>query len=689
MLESKDMASKHSKVTNTLLQRIYLLFFVIVFLFSILVLRLADMQLLNKAFYQKKLVASTTYTVTTSSPRGQIYDAKGTALVNNQLKQQLAFTRNNVMTAQDMKKLAQDLSSYVDLTETQVSDRAKKDYYLVEQDRFQELVEQLPNDKKFDQLGNYLTQSTIYENVLAAVPESALVYSDEELKIIYIFNQLNGAGIFDTVFLTTGDLSSEQIAYVTANKAKLPGISVQTNWQRQSIETSLSSIIGRVSTEQAGLPQEEAETYLKKGYALNDRVGTSYLEKQYEEVLQGQRQTRQVTVDKSGQIVSDQQTSQGQKGQNIKLTIDLSFQEGVEDILKTYYEEELAAGNVTNSEGIYAVALNPNTGAILAMAGLEHNIQTGELTRDALGTITKVFTPGSVVKGATLSAGWENGVISENQTLYDQQIDTIKSWFTDLAGGSLPITAVQALEYSSNTYMVQVALKLAGQDGMTSDLLKASVYQTAMEKLRATYAQYGLGVKTGLDLPGESAGFIPQDYSLANMMTESFGQFDNYTTMQLAQYAATVANGGNRLATYLVEGIYDNTDDGGLGQLVQATEVKNLNTVAISAQEMALIQEGFYNVVYGGNGFTTGNEIGYGANVSISAKTGTAEAFVTDASGKSVMTSNLNVVAYAPSQNPQVAVAVVLPHSNDLTGKTSHQITRDIINLYVNTYGID
>lgn len=674
---------------NQLLRRIYLLFFVIVLLFSILVFRLAQMQLLNKAFYDKKLAAATTYQVSMASPRGQIYDAKGVALVTNQLKEQLAFTRSNTMTAQEIKDLAYRLATYVDLTETQVSDRAKREYYLVDQDRFQELVEQLPREQKFDKLGNYLTQATIYENALAAVPETALNYDEEELKIIYLFNQMNGTAIFDRVFLTTGDLSSEQIAYVTANKTKLPGISVQTNWQRQGVDSSLSSIIGRVSSEQAGLPQEEVQDYLKKGYALNDRVGTSYLEKQYEDVLQGSRTVRTVAVDKQGTILSDKLERQGEKGNNIKLTIDLSFQEGVENILKNYYETELANGTVTNSEGIYAVALNPNTGAVLAMAGLAHDPKTGELTPDALGTITKVFTPGSVVKGATLSAGWENGVISGNQVLYDQQIDTIKSWFTDLAGGSMPITAMQALEYSSNTYMVQLALKLAGQDGMTSDLLKESVYQTAMEKLRTTYARYGLGVKTGLDLPGESAGFIPQEYSLANMMTESFGQFDNYTAMQLAQYAATVANGGNRLATHLVEGIYDNNEDGGLGQLVQATEVKTLNTVGISNQELALIQEGFYNVVYGGSGFTTGNEIGYGASVSVSAKTGTAEAFVTDEDGKQIMTSNLNVVAYAPSQNPQIALAVVLPHSKDLTGKTSQRITRDIVNLYVSTYGVN
>lgn len=675
--------------TNTLLRRIYLLFFVVVLLFSVLVLRLAEMQLLNRSFYDKKLTASTTYRVATPSARGQIYDAKGQPLVTNQAREAIAFTRTNTMTAKDIKEIAHALSTYVTLTETDVSDRAKRDYYLVDEERYQDIINQLPNDKKYDKLGNYLTTAEIYQNAVAAVPEEGLNYSEDELKVIYIFNQMNAAATFDTVFLTTGDLSAEQIAYVTANKAKLEGIAVRTNWQRQDIPTSLSSIIGRVSTEKTGLPQEEAETYLKKGYALNDRVGTSYLEKQYEDVLQGSRTIRTVTVDKKGNLVADELESQGAKGNNIKLTIDLAFQEGVENILREYYSAELSQGTVANSEGVYAVALNPETGAILAMAGLAHDTETNELTTDALGTITKVFTPGSVVKGATLSAGWENGVISGNQVLYDQQVDTIKSWFTDLAGGAMPITATQALEYSSNTYMVQLALKLAGQDGMGPDLLKEAVYQVAMEKLRQTYAQYGLGVATGIDLPSESTGFIPKDYSLANMMTESFGQFDNYTTMQLAQYVATVANGGRRQAPHLVEGIYGNDASGNLGSLVQPIEPKTLNTVGITEEEMSLIQQGFYQVVNGGGSFTTGRDIGYGASVAISAKTGTAEAYVKDASGNSVYTSNLNVVAYGPSDAPKIAVAVVLPHSTDLTGKTSQYITRDIINLYVSNNGIN
>ena len=134
--------------------------------------------------------------------------------------------------------------------------------------------------------------------------------------------------------------------------------------------------------------------------------------------------------------------------------------------------------------------------------------------------------------------------------------------------------------------------------------------------------------------------------------------------MQLAQYAATVANDGKRVSPHVVEGIYDNNDQGGLGQLKKAIEAKELNQVHISAENMALIKQGFYQVANGTSGLTTGKTVGRGASVPIK------------------QAINTNVVAYAPSNNPKIAVAVVFPHNTNLQETVSHSITRDIINLY-------
>ncbi|WP_373773929.1 penicillin-binding protein PBP2B [Streptococcus ferus] len=689
MFKKKEKATKKPSRTFVLISnRINLLFFIIVALFTVLLLRLAQMQLVDEKFYQAKLKETTTYTIKTSSPRGQIYDSKGVALVENEVKEVAAFTRDNSMSGDDIRKLAIKLSSMLTLTETDVTTREKKDYYLANPKNYQKIVDALPDKKKYDHFGNNLAESDIYANAVKAVPKSAIAYSEDELKIVALFSQMNATSTFNTVSLTTADLTAEQIAVIATNKEDLPGITVKSDWERQDMNTSLSSIIGRVSSQKTGLPAEEADTYVKKGYSLNDRVGTSYLEKQYEEYLQGSRTVQKITVNKKGKVIKDKVTSEGTKGKNIKLTVDLEYQKGVEDILNKYFKSELEKGNTKYSEGVYAVALKPDTGAVLAMAGVSHDLDSGDLSSDALGTMTQVFTPGSVVKGATLTSGWANGVISGNQVLNDQPIQfagssPINSWFTS---GSLPISATQALEYSSNTYMVQIALKLMGQEYQSGMVLSTDNYKSAMEKLRATYAQYGLGVSTGLDLPGESEGYVPSSFEPGNVITESFGQFDNYTTMQLAQYVATIANNGKRVAPHLVEGIYDNNQDGGLGNLFKTIDTKVLNDVTIPAGDMDLIKEGFYNVANGSGTYTTGRTLANGSSVTISGKTGTAETSVKGDDGKSVDTSNLNVVAYAPSDNPKIAVAVVLPHETQLRGSITQDITREIINLYHKLY---
>lgn len=644
--------------------------------------RLLYMQVLNKGFYETKLASASKTKVTTSSARGEIYDASGKPLVENTVKQVVSFTRNNKMTAADLKETAKKLLAYVGVTSPTLTDRQLADYYLADQDVYKKVVESLPREKRLDSDGNRLSESELYNNAVDSVQASQLNYTEDEKKEIYLFSQLNAVGNFATGTIVTDALTDTQIALIASASKQLPGVSISTSWDRKILETSLSSIVGSVSSEKAGLPAEEAEAYLKKGYSLNDRVGTSYLEKQYEETLQGKRSVKEIHLDKYGNMESVDTIEEGSKGNNIKLTIDLAFQDSVDALLKSYFNSELGNGGAKYSEGVYAVALNPKTGAVLSMSGLKHDLKTGELTPDSLGTVTNVFIPGSVVKAATISSGWENGVLSGNQTLTDQPIvfqgsAPIYSWYK-LAYGSFPITAVEALEYSSNAYMVQTALGIMGQTYQPNMFVGTSNLETAMGKLRATFGEYGLGAATGIDLPDESTGFVPKEYSFANYITNAFGQFDNYTPMQLAQYVATIANDGVRVAPRIVEGIYGNNDKGGLGDLIQQLQPTEMNKVNISDSDMSILHQGFYQVSHGTSPLTTGRAFSDGATVSISGKTGTGESYV--AGGQEA--NNTNAVAYAPTENPQIAVAVVFPHNTNLTKNVGPAIARDIINLY-------
>lgn len=616
------------------------------------------------------------------SARGEIYDAAGKPLVQNTVKQVVSFTRSNKMTAADLKDISKKLLDYVTVTSPELTDRQMADYYLADTEVYKKTVEALPKDKRYDSDGNQLSESELYNNAAESIAVNQLNYSDDEKKAIYLFSQLNSVENFATGNIQTDPLTDTQVALIASASKKLPGISISTSWDRKVLETSLSSIVGTVSSEKSGLPAEEVDAYLKKGYSLNDRVGTSYLEKQYEEVLQGKRTIKEIHLDKHGDMESVENIEEGSKGKNIKLTIDLTFQDSVDSLLKSYFNSELANGGAKYSEGVYAVALNPKTGAVLAMSGMKHNLETGELTPDSLGTVTNVFVPGSVVKAATISSGWENGVLKGNQTLTDQPIvfqgsAAINSWYTPYYG-SFPVTAVEALEYSSNTYMVQTALGMMGQTYQPDMTVKTNQLESAMGKLRATFSEYGLGAATGIDLPEESTGFIPKEFDLANYLYNAFGQFDNYTPMQLAQYVATIANNGVRLSPRIVEGVYDNNEQGGLGELVKQVDSTEMNKINISESDMAILQKGFYQVSHGTSALTTGRSLSEGAAVSISGKTGTAESYVAD--GKKA--TNTNAVAYAPSDNPQIAVAVVFPHNTNLSNTIGPSIARDIINLY-------
>ena len=662
--------------------RLNLLFAIVILLFLTIIGRLLYMQVLHKDFYENKLASASQTRVTMGSARGEIYDATGKPLVQNTVKQVVSFTRSNKMTAADLKDISKKLLTYVTVTSPELTDRQMADYYLADAEVYKKTVEALPKDKRYDSDGNQLSESELYNNAAESITPSQLDYSEDEKKAIYIFSQLNAVENFATGNIQTDPLSDTQVALIASASKELPGISISTSWDRKVLETSLASIVGSVSSEKSGLPAEEVDAYLKKGYSLNDRVGTSYLEKQYEEVLQGKRTGKEIHLDKHGDMESVENIEEGSKGKNIKLTIDLAFQDSVDSLLKSYFNSELANGGARYSEGVYAVALNPKTGAVLAMSGMKHNVETGELTTDSLGTVTNVFVPGSVVKAATISSGWENGVLSGNQTLTDQPIvfqgsAPINSWYTPYYG-SFPITAVEALEYSSNTYMVQTALGIMGQTYQPNMTVGTNNLESAMGKLRSTFGEYGLGVSTGIDLPDESTGFIPKDYDLANYLNNAFGQFDNYTPMQLAQYVATIANNGVRLAPHIVEGVYDNNEQGGLGELIKQTNSTEMNKINISESDMSILQQGFYQVSHGTSALTTGRAFSNGAAVSISGKTGTAESYVNGGQ----KANNTNAVAYAPTDNPQIAVAVVFPHNTNLTNGVGPSIARDIINLY-------
>ncbi len=677
--------------------RLNFLFFIIFTLFVALIARLGYLQIINGEEMEAKVKSSSTLTIQTSSPRGMIYDSTGKALVTNQANQAITFTRGTQMTAEDLLKVATKLNQLIDMpVDENLTARDKKDFWLADPKHLKEATERLSaKEQKLD-------TSEQYKATVDKVTDEEINFNEEQLKIATIFKKMNSAYKLNTVFIKNTGVTDQELAVVAEHASELPGVSTGTDWNRQyTAADSIKSILGSVTTEKQGLPAEQVDEYLAKGYSRNDRVGQSYLEKQYEDVLQGSKTQYEVTLDSNGNVTNQKEIFAGEKGSNLMLSLNADFQAKVENILKTNYQKLIDSGKATYSPGAYAVAMNPQTGEILAMTGFSHEEGSKELTENALGTITSAFTPGSVVKAGTLTAGWQTNVISGNQVLVDEPIklqgSSEKSSVFNRSG-QLAINAVKALELSSNTYMIKVALKMLGLEYTPNmGLPSLDEESKAYEELRKAFNQFGLGTKTGIDLPNESPGISrsvdfmkkfntdngAQWYTPGNFTDLAFGQFDTYTPIQLAQYASTVANGGKRIQPRLVKAIYGNDENGNLGEVKKEMETKVENTVDISAEDMSILREGFHQVVHGTDAYTTAKPLA-SAKMDLSAKTGTAE---TIAEGHpDITTVNSNIVAYGPTDNPEIAISVVLPNLVDEKDHMNLTIAKEIMDTYYDMF---
>ncbi|MDA3964002.1 penicillin-binding protein 2 [Enterococcus thailandicus] len=677
--------------------RLNVLFFIIFTLFVALIARLGYLQIVDGETMEAKVKSSSTITVQESSPRGMIYDATGKALVKNQANQAITFTRGSQMTSTDLLKLTKKLNELIDVpADDSLTARDKKDFWLADADHLAEATKRLSSTEK--QLDN----SQQYAATVEKVTDEEINFNEEQLKMATIFKRMNSAYELNTVYIKNSGVTDRELAVVAENASELPGVSTGVDWTREYLAAdSMKSILGSVTTEKQGLPADDIDAYLAKGYSRNDRVGQSYLEKQYEDVLQGTKTQYEVKLDNEGNVSSQKEIFAGEKGSNLKLSIDAEFQNKVDEILKRNFQALVDSGKAKYSPGAYAVAMNPQTGEVLALAGFSHEESSGEITENALGTITNAFTPGSVVKAGTLAAGWKTGVISGNQVLIDEPIQLQGSAEKSSVfnrSGQIALNAVKALELSSNTYMIKVALKMLGLEYTPNMGLPGLDEQTkAYDELRTSFKEFGLGTTTGIDLPNESAGISRsvdfmkkfnadndgEWYTSGNFTDLAFGQFDTYTPIQLAQYASTVANGGKRIQPHIVSGIYGNDENGNLGEQKKKIETTVQNEVNISPENMAILREGFYQVVHGTEGYTTGKPLA-GAKMDLSAKTGTAE---TVAEGHpDITTVNSNVVAYGPTDNPEIAISVVLPNLTDEKDHMNLTIAKEITDAYYDMY---
>jgi cell division protein FtsI/penicillin-binding protein 2 len=666
--------------------RLNILFFFVFLLFSALILRLGVVQIVYGEDYRREVERTQDEIVSTPVPRGKIYDRFGQVIVDNTPQKAITYTRSKSTQPEEILEVAKKLAQYIDIpdAEEKVTERDMKDYWILthpeeakkkvsEQERKQ-LADQGMTQKEIDKKVYEWTLDRITEKELAQIPK-------QELEVIAIKHEMESGYALTPQTVKSKGVTDREYAVVSEHLSELPGVNTTVDWDRKYVyDNTFRSVLGSVTEEDEGIPRERLDYFLARDYSRNDRVGKSYLEMQYEEVLHGKKAKVKNVVDKSGRVVSVEEVYPGERGKDLVLTIDAELQQKVEQIIQQEILATKRKGRSPLLDRAFVVMMNPKTGEVLAMAG--KLLRDGEFVDFAIGNITSAYAMGSAVKGATVLTGFQTGVLHPNtyikdEPLYIKGTPVKKSWKT-----MGTINELTALKQSSNVYMFKTAIAIGG--GVYRPHAPLRINPEAFATIRHYFSQFGLGVKTGIDLPNELSGFQGQSTLGGFLLDLAIGQYDMYTPMQLAQYVSTIANGGYRMKPQLVKEIREpSIDEKEPGRVIKRFEPVVLNRIDMKTEYIKRVQEGFRRVMQepGGTAYA------YFANAPYkpAGKTGTAEAFYDGPikSRRNDSTYNLTLVGYAPYNDPQVSFAVVVPWATqgDSDG-INDRIGRRILDAY-------
>ncbi len=631
--------------------RLNFLFFIVFLLFAALIGQLAYLQVDYGQKFRTEVNSANNTTATANVQRGSVYDSAGRVLVGNKSHQAIQYTKGLNVASTKMYSVATKLSEYLAIPTNTLTDRNLADYYLASASNLKAVSKKVKTSSDED---------VVYAREVAYAEKNLINnFTPQQKKAAAIYYKMNSAYSLSTVNIKSTGVTSTELAQIGEHQSEMPGVKVGTSWTRSYPNgTDLSSVLGTVTTEKQGLPSDNVKTLLAEGYSRDDSVGQSQLEKQYENVLRGTKSQTEVKT-QDGVIQKEIEKYGGSKGDNIQLTVNAKFQKQVQSIMKSVVSSN--TGSNPYMSGGYAVVMNPSTGAVYALAGIDRDTSTGKMTENALGTINQSIVMGSVVKGATVMGALQDGVITPtNSTLTDTPIKLAgtaakTSWFNKGGGTSLSLNASTAMEVSSNSYMMQLAMKEGNYSYASGKALTMST--SVFSKLRGYFNEFGLGVKTGIDLPGEATGYQGDSSrtSIGKALDLSYGNYDSYTTIQVAQYISTMANGGRRIAPHVVGAITGTNANGTQGKVKANVSPRVLNTIDVPSSYFDVVHQGYWDVVHGNSAYKTGSALS-SLSPAVAAKSGTAETFHGSAS-----TETLSLATYAPFKNPKVAMAIVFP----------------------------
>lgn len=633
-------------------RRINFIFITIMILMLLIILRLGYLQIAKGEDYKKEVASFENVEINDSVPRGRMYDRNGKLLVDNVSKKAITYTRGRMTTSKEMLNTAKALSKYIDIPTDILTKRDLQDSFIL---MHPDVAEQLmvKEYKQFEQ--NMLTQEEYDELLYKKINEKYISkLTKEELRVAAIYREMSAGSQLAPQIIKNDNVSEEEYALVSQNLQKLPGIDTTMDWERTyPYDNTLRTLFGKVSSKEEGLPKDLVEYYLSKGYSRNDRVGQSYLEYQYENILRGKKKKVKYISDKSGHVINTEVVDEGRRGNDIVLTIDIELQKKVEELVDKHIKK-LRSEGAKDMDKVLVVLQDPNNGDILALAGREVT-KEGNIRDYHYGTFTSQYAVGSSIKGAVELTGYSNGAIKVGQKMIDEPLYfdgglSKRSYFNQ--DEKIEINDKEALMHSSNVYMFKTALLLAGAPYQPKMVLPNDISDAGL-KLRKGLNQFGLGIKTGIDLPNEVSG--QKGYltnNPGNYLDLAIGQYDTYSPLQLSQYVSTIANDGYRMQSHLLKEVREPSKTENLGPVKSVHSGKVLNKINNSQKEIDQVKEGFKMAFNNelGTGYLSFND----TIVPSSGKTGTAEVFQ---NGESKI--NSTYIGYAPTNNPQISFSII------------------------------
>lgn len=640
-LRKKPMTEEDTPVNKPSTARLNLFFFAAFVIFSILIFRLAFVQFVEGPELTYMETSRNTKDIPLAPVRGPIYDATGeVALAYSEPVQSLYVLLyedyRNDERRQEAEELAHDLAAV--FKQFNPGDKEQPDA--------EEIIKRLDLD---------------YQKTFGYVPR-----------------------------LVKSDLSTKEIAFFMEKKADYPGVMVlEENIRKYDPDGVAVQIVGYTrefkrapdSIAKYKAIREGASTQRDPGlvYHEEEKVGFDGLELQYQEALRGRSGYQSIDIDARNLPDGTMLQTPPEKGYSLVSTINKEIQMAAQEAIT----DELR--RLPKAITGYAVAMEVDTGNVVAMASMP-DYDPNDWDYDKIKYVfrngtTESFPPndakpsraesvillGSVIKPLSVLIGLKEGLFTAGQTYHDQGYAVlgkdgrqVKNSHSAYNGS---ITARRAIEKSSNAFMIDmVGKRLLSKYGSEKGI---DVWHKHMQ-------EFGLGVSTGVDLPNEFLGrleYTNEDESaLTRLAFASFGQQAKYTTMQLAQYTTMLANKGKRMEPHLVKEIRDAD-----GNVVKEIKPKVLNEVDFAEAHWNEVHKGMVTKVSSFDGFP----------YDYARKTGTSE----QGTGPNKKENGV-FIAFAPRDNPKLAVAVVVPEGG-FGSVSASPIARKIFDAYDEVYGLD